>query len=118
MPNALASLASAHLAAGNLKEALDYSAQAVQLQNAGNQTGEFHPQDVYWHRYKTLTFVKEIGYADSPESRRIEALEKAFRVMVEAVRGLSDPGLRRGYFHRVPINREITLAAAECLPLS
>jgi signal transduction histidine kinase/DNA-binding response OmpR family regulator len=104
--NILAWMATAHLALGEMEEALATSAEAVEQAKAGLLLDEFPAQEIWWIRYRVLAAV---GKDDGAWA----ALDQARAKMLEAVATLSDEGLRRNYFNKVPVNRDIIRAWLE-----
>ena len=113
--SALAWLGSACLALGDLPAARQYSGQAVAvLRGAENFSGEFPPQDIWWWRYRALT-AKTLpggGVVDAASEGNVsfeawDALDLARTAMLSRVALLSDEGLRRNYFNKKEINRQI-----------
>ncbi|MDP2990280.1 MAG: tetratricopeptide repeat protein, partial [Kiritimatiellota bacterium] len=112
---ALAWLGAACLALGDLPAALQFSGQAVAvLRGAENYSGEYPPQDIWWWRYRVLT-TKTLpggGVVDEASECNIsfeawDALDRARTAMLSRVASLSDEGLRRNYFNKKEINRQI-----------
>jgi len=115
LSHALAWLAAAHLALNEIEEAKSTSAESVQLFEAGVLTPEYSPSEIWWHRYRVLDAA---GLSDGAW----EALDRARVEMLETVINLSDEGLRRNYFSKVAVNRDILRtwleeAGARDLPL-
>ena len=112
---ALAWLGVACLALGDLPAARQYSDQAVALLGSGdNYGGELPPQDIWWLRYRVLTtkIIADGGVVDAAgesdiSSEAWEALDRAYVAMFSRVASLSDEGLRRNYFNKREINRQI-----------
>ena len=100
-------LAAVELALGNEKAALRHSAQGVeQLQKTENITWDHPSQEVWWWRYQVLKKTKS-------KDKLLEALRKAYQLMLNQVVNISDEGLRRNYLNKVETNREIMLEWAK-----
>jgi signal transduction histidine kinase/DNA-binding response OmpR family regulator/tetratricopeptide (TPR) repeat protein/nitrate/nitrite-specific signal transduction histidine kinase len=108
---ALAWLGAAHLDLGDGESARACTAQAVTLlEVTGGVAGEYLPQEVWWWHYQALC-----AQASPPQARGTEgeqddawlALDRAREAMLAGIATLSDEGLRRNYFHRVNVNRQI-----------
>ncbi len=125
----LARLGAAHLALGNVVSARTCTAEAVALVGATDR-GVGNPlQEVWWWRYRALT-AGTAGAQDVGAQRAAplgeeawQALDQAREVMLERIATLSDEGLRRNYFQRVEVNRQIIQAwlreaARQGLPLA
>jgi len=115
LAHALAWRSSALLELGEVEEALSCSAEAADLHENGLASGEYLNQEIWWHRYRALAAAGENENAWS-------ALDRARNIMVETLVTLSDEGLRRNYFNKVAINRDIIRtwleeAATRDLPL-
>lgn len=109
---ALAWLGAAYLALHDNPAALAATEQAVACLQERGPSGDFPPQSVWWSRYQALKSshppaplprVGEGGVADEAWA----ALDQARAAMLAAVETLSDDGLRRNYFSKVPLHRQI-----------
>ncbi len=122
--SALAWLGAAHLAVEDVDSARGCTARAVAIQEAASGVSDYAAQEVWWWRYQALVARPSPsgggfeGQAPppSPDGRGVggegenaawQALEQAREVMMERIAALSDDGLRRNYFQRVEINRQI-----------
>ena len=103
-PVALAWLGAARLGLGDPDGALEATAQAVELVEAGHATTEYDLQDIWWWRHRALRASDGHGTASD---NAWHALDRAREAMVAAVATLSDNGLRRSYFSKVAVNRDI-----------
>ncbi|MGD8855545.1 MAG: GAF domain-containing protein [Chloroflexota bacterium] len=103
LSHVLAWLALAHLAIGELDAALAASSEATELFESGIYIHDYSRQEVWWPRYRTLDAAGE-------EDAAWEALDRARAEMLATVADLSDEGLRRNYFNKVAINRQIIRA--------
>jgi GAF domain-containing protein/CheY-like chemotaxis protein/anti-sigma regulatory factor (Ser/Thr protein kinase) len=103
LPHALAWLASAHLALGEVDAALAASTEAVELFQSGIYSHDYPRQEIWWHRYRTLE--KAGG-----DNAAWVALDRARAEMLEMVAEMSDEGLRRNFFNKVAVNRQIIQA--------
>jgi GAF domain-containing protein len=110
LPYILASTGRAHLAAGEIQKALDFTARGVEAINDEIE-GEYPSYAVWWWRYQALqaALVRRppVMVGDSEEAWG--ALDQAFEIMLERIATLSDEGLRRNFLNKVPVNRAITL---------
>ncbi len=112
--SALAWLGAVHLALGDVEAARACTAEAAALEGAaGRGSIEYTPQEVWWWRYRALTAgdvgAQDVGVQDAgplPEDAW-QALDRARAMMLECIATLSDEGLRRNYFQRVEVNRQI-----------
>jgi signal transduction histidine kinase/DNA-binding response OmpR family regulator/tetratricopeptide (TPR) repeat protein len=110
--SALAWLGAAHLALGEVEAAQFCTFQAVALLETSTSP-DFPPQEVWWWRYRALaagdteTGGRGDGGTRGHRDEAWHALDRAREVMLAGVANLSDDGLRRCYFHRVAINRQI-----------
>ncbi len=100
----LASMGASYLAMGNWEEAERCTGEALAYLVPSGSGEEFRPQDVWWQRYRVLQ--------ESPTGAAAswDALQQAYKVMMEGARTLSDEGLRRNYLNKVTVNREIIIA--------
>ncbi len=91
------------LALGDWPKAMQHTQEALQtLEIVRN--GEFPPQEVWWYRYQVLRAAPDPAkYANEAW----EALQQAYKAMMEGIATLSDEGLRRNYLNKVKINRDI-----------
>jgi signal transduction histidine kinase/ActR/RegA family two-component response regulator len=96
----LARRSAALLDLGELGEALSSSAEAVDLAKTRKLNLDENPQEIWWHRYQILTASGEIEEAWL-------ALDTARAKMLETVTSLTDEGIRRNYFNKVAVNRDI-----------
>ena len=129
--SALAWLSAVYLAQGKLDLAFQATTQGLAYLSAhGNTTGELPLNEFWWLRYKTLTALASlspradlgVGEADL-EELALKALDLAREAMLEPIANLSDDGLRRNYFNKVSINRQIVqewlrIAKERGLPLN
>jgi len=106
LSHVLAWKAAAHLALDEIEEAISASAESVKLFEIGVFTDEYTRSEIWWHRYKTLIAAGE-------EETAWEALDRARTEMLETVADLSDEGLRRNYFNKVVVHRDIIRAWLE-----
>jgi len=83
-----------------VKEAVSCSAEAADLEKAGIVSSDYHDQEIWWYRYRALATAGENEDAWL-------ALDQARTIMVEKVAALNDEGLRRNYFNKVAVNRDI-----------
>ena len=106
----LAWLGAAKLELGDVEAARTCTLQAASLQERpAGAAAEYPPQDAWWFRYQAL--LSRVPGEESPEGVIPEeawaALDRAREVMLVAIAGLSDEGLRRNYLNKVRINRRI-----------
>ncbi|HET6447458.1 MAG TPA: ATP-binding protein, partial [candidate division Zixibacteria bacterium] len=83
-----------------VEEAVSCSAEAANLHENGLAGTDYLDQEIWWHRYRALAASGETEDAWL-------ALDRARNIMVETVVTLSDEGLRRNYFNKVAVNRDI-----------
>jgi hypothetical protein len=96
----LATLAAAHLAAGDIAQALDDAEQALAiLEECGGEGPEF-PQRDYFICYQVFS-------AAGQEKAVRGALQSAYSLVATRADKITDPALRQSFLERVPINREI-----------
>jgi tetratricopeptide (TPR) repeat protein len=100
LSHALAWKSAAHLSLDEIEEAKSASADGVKLVEAGVHAGEYLRSEIWWHRYRVLDTAGE-------EEAAWEALDRARAEMLKTVADLSDEGLRRNYFNKVAVNRDI-----------
>jgi signal transduction histidine kinase/DNA-binding response OmpR family regulator/tetratricopeptide (TPR) repeat protein len=108
--SAVAWLGANYLAQGKTELALEATRQAVALFEhypGATVLFHFHPQHIWWTHYQALLANKDA--IENPDETW-QAINQAFDLMLEAVRDLSDDGLRRNYFIKIPENREIIQA--------
>ncbi|MGB3714662.1 MAG: GAF domain-containing protein, partial [Candidatus Promineifilaceae bacterium] len=106
LSHVLAWKAAAHLALDEIEEAKRASAEGVKLFESGVLLTEYSRAEVWWHHYRALAAAGE-------EEAAWEALDRARAEMLETVTNLSDEGLRRNYFNKVAVNRDIVHAWLE-----
>ena len=93
------------------------------MEAAGDSSGDYPPQLVWWHRYTVLRHLaaeedkkgKKASRSStkpkkSQEDEAWQALQRAHDITLEGIDKLSDKGLRRNYLNKVEVNREIVLA--------
>jgi len=102
LSTAQAWLGAAYLALGDTGQALEWTARAVASLQAFGTAGDYVAQDIWWLRCQTLAAS---GDADAAWA----ALDHARSVLLESVGTLSDDGLRRCTFGKVPTNRDIVV---------
>jgi len=103
---ALTWLGEACLQAGEWQAAQQRIAEAVGLLQSMDQTfSEFHPQIVWWAHYRVLT----ADGVQASTDERWTTLTRARETMLMSIATLSDEGLRRNYFNKVKVNRDILL---------
>ena len=114
---ALAWLGKAQLAMGQVKNALETTRRAVRLQKKFGiltvTASDFPPQDVWWCHYEVLTeWIKK-----NPSKEAIEetwqTIDQARELMLTKIATLKDDGLRRNFFNKITINRNIIHAWLE-----
>jgi len=98
----LTELAKIHLAAGDPASALKATAKATALHRAQNfaQPDGLSSQAIWWRHTQTLTANKK-----TKEAR--EALEHAYKFLLESIQNIRDEGLRRNALNKVKDNREL-----------
>ena len=97
----------------------------------GNTTGELPLNEFWWLRYKTLSAslpqspLPDLGRREYEDLGELawQALDQARESMLEPIASLSDDGLRRNYFNKVSVNRQIIqewlrMASERGLPLN
>ena len=110
--SALGWLGAAWLALGDTGAARQHTEKAIALLDAaGDVSGEYPRQEVWWWRYRALASSSKVSApgVGLPDAAW-DALDRACSVMVDSVATLSDDGLRRNYFNKVEINRQIVTA--------
>ncbi|MGD2077595.1 MAG: GAF domain-containing protein, partial [Chloroflexota bacterium] len=100
LSHVLAWLAAAYLDLGQIEAAEEASAEAIELFEAGVVSTEYSRSEIWWHRYRVLE-------AAGADEAAWEALDRARAEMLETVAKMSDEGLRRNYFNKVAVNRQI-----------
>ena len=100
LSQALGWLAAAHLALDDIDAAKTASAESVELFETGVFSTEYSRSEIWWHRYRVLAAAGE-------DAASWEALDRARAEMLKTVADLSDEGLRRNYFDKVAVNRQI-----------
>ena len=123
---ALAWLGAAYLALGDPQKAQRCTAEAVaHLEEIGNVSFDYPPQDAWWLHYQVLTHDTR----SHPASRKVKGkpdtfphgkagardgsdqawsvLQRAREITLAGIASLSDEGLRRNYLNKVQINRAI-----------
>ena len=106
----LAWLGAAHLGLGDRQAARECTTQAVALlQTAGDAVGEYPAQEVWWWCYQALSEPSAVSVPQSDDAAWY-ALDRAREAMLASVATLSDDGLRRNYFNKVAINRQVVEA--------
>jgi tetratricopeptide (TPR) repeat protein len=104
----LATLAAAHLAAGDVAEALDYAEQALAiLEDCGGEGPEF-PQQDFFICYQVLV-------AAGQAKRARATLQSAYNLVMARANKIADPVLRQSFLEKVAINREIVTEAGRVL---
>ncbi len=115
----LTELGSLCVESGNAAAALAATQEAVQQLQQRGDTGlgsMFTPATAWWWHVRALQLDGRAA-----EARR--ALATAYRVLLQGVASLSDEGLRRSWFGKVPAHRQLIQAwmaegRARCLPPS
>jgi GAF domain-containing protein/CheY-like chemotaxis protein len=95
-----------HLALGDAQAALAATAEAAALFATREQAslgGGASPAWLWWQHHLALK-------ANGREAEATAALERAHRLLLDGVRGLSDVGLRRSYLNKVQEHRELLAA--------
>ncbi|MEO5771155.1 MAG: GAF domain-containing protein, partial [Burkholderiaceae bacterium] len=101
----LTALATAHLAAGRPAAALAASRRGLRLQAkvGSSQSDEFDAKALWWRHSQALR-------ASGREAQAIEALQRAYGLVLDSVRSLGDEGLRRNVLNKHAVTREIVTA--------
>jgi GAF domain-containing protein/tetratricopeptide (TPR) repeat protein len=108
--SAWAWLGAACLGLGDAEAARQHTASAAAcLEVAGDVASEYPQQDVWWWRARALASWPTGETAPPLPDDAWHALDRARAAMVDAVAALSDNGLRRNYFGKVEINRQIVI---------
>ncbi len=120
--NALAWLAAAELADGNVGSSYKHAAEAVSLCD-GSPVLTTEQEIYWWHYQAALSMAMQKGEHACTERRRskatpladdqFEILNNCRRLMMDFIARISDEGLRRNYLNKVAINRDITLEWAQ-----
>ena len=102
---ALTEAGRAHLAAGHPVAALAATRRAAKMHRAMGfvPLDSINPAALWWGHCRALQ-------ANRMAAPAREALEQAWRLLLERIGGLSDEGLRRNYLNKREQNREIVLA--------
>jgi tetratricopeptide (TPR) repeat protein len=99
----LTTLAAAHLALGDVVEALGYAEQVLAiLAECGGEGPEFPERD-YWLSYQVLMAA---GQAD----RAGATLQAAHHLVMSRADKITDPALHQSFLERIEVNREIVTA--------
>ncbi len=99
-------LGEAHLRTGNAVSALVATTLATDLYRARERRGldiMLSPAGVWWWHHRALC-------ANGKDAQAREALDSAYRVMLEGIGTLSDEGLRRSYLNKIDSHRAIVQA--------
>ena len=103
--NVKAIIGEVFLGQGKVDEALESSKRAIALiEEFQVAQSILSPQWIWWSHYKALTANKALI---SDPNEMWKALDQAFNLMIHSIRTLSDDGLRRNYFNKIPEHREI-----------
>ena len=103
----LAWLGAAHLAQGETDKAVAATQRAIKTLNAhGGSCGDTCVGDIWWWRYKTLAAHAATGGKLLTEEVW-GVLDHARSTMLARVDTLNDAGLRRSFFNKIDINRQI-----------
>ena len=94
----------ASLMRGNVSEALRYTSKAVTL-SRGNLSGmyDYLPQQIWWQHYRAQK-------ASGDTELAWQAIDITREEMTKTVAFLSDDGLRRNYFNKIEVNRQVISA--------
>jgi PAS domain S-box-containing protein len=118
----LAFMGPVYLQLGDPEAAGQATAEAVKvLEAAGDVSGDYPPQQLWWMRYQVLTggsaheapkkHVKARPAGDGAgvgvSDEAWEALRRAHEVTLQGIAKLSDQGLRRNYLNKVEVNHQI-----------
>ena len=110
---ALAWLGAAELADGQIEQAVKHTSQAISLPET---RPVYTPQEIWWWHYRAsyewvaASGELQVTSKEEPLPDELFAiLDRACRLMMDFVIGISDEGLRRNYLNKVAINRDITL---------
>ncbi len=95
----------AQLAHGDKAAALKATSKATDLHRAQAfaKTDVLPSQEIWWRHAQALLSNKK-----SKEAH--QALDRAYKLLLERIANLRDEGLRRNYLNKVPVNREIIAA--------
>jgi GAF domain-containing protein len=101
----LAPLADAHLEAGKPRAALAATREGTRLHrslNFATPSGDGSPSHIWLAHSRALR-------ATGDEAGAAEALETAYRLMIESIANLKDEGIRRSYLCHVQVHRDLVL---------
>jgi GAF domain-containing protein len=98
-------LGQAHLMGGNFTAALKATSKAVKMHlELDFPVVDDHPsQSIWWWHAQVLR-------ANGKDEDAVEALERAYEFLLAGIENTRDVGLRRNYFNKVAVNREIIQA--------
>jgi predicted ATPase/class 3 adenylate cyclase len=96
----LATLAAAHLATGELAQALACAEQALAILDECGGEGPDFPQRDYWIAYQVLEA------AGQPEKAQA-ALRSAYELVLARADKITDPAMRQSFLERVAVNKQI-----------
>jgi tetratricopeptide (TPR) repeat protein len=96
----LATLAAAHLDAGDLSRAIQYTEKAIAILDECGSEGPEFPQRDYLIGYRVLR-------AAGQQEQAAAALQCAYDLVVARAAKIATPALRESFLNQVPINREI-----------
>jgi signal transduction histidine kinase/CheY-like chemotaxis protein/tetratricopeptide (TPR) repeat protein len=101
----LPALARAYLKTGKKRLALRVTTEAAKLLGTRSRAldSNIPAQEVWWLHYQALLLNGKQTPAD-------DALERAYRFLLGSMANIRDEGLRRNYFNKVAVNREILAA--------
>ncbi len=102
---AASKLAVARLHAGDEAGARAAADEALDALERGGISSSFPVQDIWWERYLVLAGLDADARTAPPEAQA--ALRQACELLLGSAAALSDMGLRRAYFYRVPVHQAI-----------
>ncbi len=102
-------LARVYLEQGDWHLAEQTSREACALLEQAGDAGDFPAQDIWWIRYQVLKNAPERTPDEPLDDEAWLALDRARETLFAGVATLSDEGLRRNYFNKVAVNREILI---------
>lgn len=105
----MAWLARVYLEQGDWRMAEQTSREACALLEQAGDAGDFPAQEIWWIRYQVLKNAPERTPDEPLDDETWTALDRAREAMFAGVASLSDEGLRRNYFNKVAVNRDILI---------
>jgi tetratricopeptide (TPR) repeat protein len=109
--------AEAYLHKGDLEKASQFSKQAIDVAKMYGENAEssssYLQQEIWWRRFLVLRALSKKSPSPDLDEEIWQTINTSLHLVMVVIGNLSDNGLRRNYFNKIAINRQILRAWLE-----